>query len=185
MQFNFRHFKIREEQRNRILTTNIHNASKTHEGRNFYSEQSSKVKVDVGTLTFTGEEDLLTERVLDLVSITRFQPGKCLTHNITNFYHATVLPTSSAQSNLRSAASQSPHWSHTMGRPIFTPKAALSPSTITTPSNTPIPQPTPLTIPNGIRIHSAMLPLYTFRTDRQSDRQTDGWARRHGRSQNF
>jgi len=41
------------------------------------------------------------------------------------------------------------------------------------PSNTPIPRPTPLTIPNGIRIHSAVLPQYTFWTDRPTDRHTD------------
>ena len=41
-----------------------------------------------------------------------------------------------------------------------------------TPSNTPIPRPTPLNNPNGIRIHSAILPQYTFRTDRQTDRPT-------------
>ena len=57
-----------------------------------------------------------------------------------------------------------------MGRPKFIPKSAPSPSTITTPSNTAIPRPTPLTIPNGIRIHSAVLPQYTFQTDRQTDR---------------
>ena len=61
-----------------------------------------------------------------------------------------------------------------MGCPKFTPKTVPSPSTITTPFNTPIIQLTPLTIPNGIRIHSAVLPQYTFRqthrrthTDRQ------------------
>ena len=59
----------------------------------------------------------------------------------------------------------------TMGRPQFTPKTASFPSMITTPSNTLIPRPTLLTIPNGIRIHSAVLPQYTFRTD--TDRQTD------------
>jgi len=41
-------------------------------------------------------------------------------------------------------------------------------------SNTPIPRPTPLTTPNGIRINSAVLPQYTFQTDRQTNRQTDG-----------
>jgi len=40
-------------------------------------------------------------------------------------------------------------------------------------SNTPILRPIPLTIPNGIRIHSAVLPQYTFRTDRPTDRHTD------------
>jgi len=38
----------------------------------------------------------------------------------------------------------------------------------------PIPQQTPLTIPNGIRIHSAVFPQYTF----WSDRQTHRWDRR-------
>ena len=60
-----------------------------------------------------------------------------------------------------------------MGRPKFSPKTVPSPSTITTPSNTPIPRPTPLTIPNGSRIQSAILPQYTFRTDRETDRPTD------------
>jgi len=69
----------------------------------------------------------------------------------------------------------------TMGRPKFTPKTAISPSITTTPSNAPIPRPTPLTIPNGIRIHSAILPQYTFRTDRPSDTQTDRWAKRQVR----
>jgi len=41
------------------------------------------------------------------------------------------------------------------------------------PSNTPVPRPTPLTTPNGIRIQSAVLPQYTFRTDRPTDRPTD------------
>jgi len=64
----------------------------------------------------------------------------------------------------------------TMGRPKFTPKTAPSPSTITNPSITPIPWPTPLTTPNGIRIQSAILPQYTLRTDRPTDRQRDGQA---------
>jgi len=51
------------------------------------------------------------------------------------------------------------------------------------PSNTPIPWPTPLTILNGIRIHSAVLPQYTFWTDRpihtqtHTQTQTDRWDR--------
>jgi len=45
-------------------------------------------------------------------------------------------------------------------------------------SNAPIPWPTPLTIPNSIRIQSAVLPQYTFRTDRPTDTQTDRWTRR-------
>jgi len=64
----------------------------------------------------------------------------------------------------------------TMEHSKFTPKTAPSPSTITTPSNTPIRHPTPLTIPNGIRIHSMVLPQYTFQTDRQ--KQTNRWSRR-------
>ena len=39
------------------------------------------------------------------------------------------------------------------------------------PFNTPIPPLTQLTTPNGIRIQSAALPQYTFRSDAQSDRQ--------------
>jgi len=62
----------------------------------------------------------------------------------------------------------------TMGRPNSSPKLPF-PSTISTPSNTPIPRPTSLTTPNGIRINSAVLPQYIFRTDRQrqADRPTD------------
>jgi len=33
---------------------------------------------------------------------------------------------------------------------------------------------TPLTTPNGTRMHSAVLPQYTFHTDRVTDRPTDG-----------
>jgi len=63
----------------------------------------------------------------------------------------------------------------TMGHLKFTPKTATSPSMITTPSYTPIPRLTSLTIPNGIRIQLAVLPQYTFRTDRHrhTDRPTD------------
>jgi len=39
-----------------------------------------------------------------------------------------------------------------------------------TPSSTPIPRPILLITPNGIRIQSAVLPQYTFRSDRQTDR---------------
>jgi len=60
----------------------------------------------------------------------------------------------------------------------FTLKTARSPSTITTPSNTLIPCPTPLTTANGIRIHSAVLPQYTFRTHRHARRLTDGISNR-------
>jgi len=42
------------------------------------------------------------------------------------------------------------------------------------PSNTLIPRPTPLTTPNGIGIQSAVLPQYTFWTDRQTGRQAHG-----------
>jgi len=44
-------------------------------------------------------------------------------------------------------------------------------------SNTPIRRPTSLTTQNGIHIQSAVLPQYTFRTDRQTDTQTDRWDR--------
>ena len=79
--------------------------------------------------------------------------------------------TSPAQSNLGRAASQSPHWlqSDAPNSPQNCPFLSM----ITTPSNTPIPWPTPLSIPNGIRINSAVLPQYTLRTDRQTDRPTD------------
>jgi len=58
----------------------------------------------------------------------------------------------------------------TMERPNFTSKTVPSLSTITTPSNTPIHRPTPLTTPNDIRIQSAVLPQYTLRNDRPTDR---------------
>ena len=79
---------------------------------------------------------------------------------------------SPAQSNLGRTAPQSPHWLQwdTSNSLLKLPP---SHSTITTLSNT-IPQPTPLTILNGIRIHSAVLPQYTLRTDGQTDR----WSRR-------
>jgi len=69
----------------------------------------------------------------------------------------------------------------TMGRHKFTPKTSLwrSPP----PSNTPILRPTPLIIPNGIRIQSAILPQYTFQTDRQTDRPTDRPTDRHTHTQ--
>jgi len=54
--------------------------------------------------------------------------------------------------------------------PQIHPQNCPFPSTITTPSNTPILRPTPLTIPNGIRIQSAVLPQYPFRTHRQTNR---------------
>jgi len=46
------------------------------------------------------------------------------------------------------------------------------------PSNTPIPRLTPLTTPNSIWIQSAILPQYTFQTDRHTDRLTDGISNR-------
>jgi len=60
------------------------------------------------------------------------------------------------------------------GRPQFTPKCAPSLRRSQPSSNAAIPQPTPLTNPNGIRIQSAILPQYTFRADRQTDRPTLG-----------
>ena len=62
----------------------------------------------------------------------------------------------------------------TMGRLKFTPKLPLLLRRSPLPSNTPIPRPTPLNTPNGIRIRSAVLPQYTLRTDRPTDR----WSRR-------
>ena len=53
-------------------------------------------------------------------------------------------------------------------------KTSPSPWGMRTPSNTPIPWPTPLITPNGIQIQSAVLPQYTFQTDWQTDRPTDG-----------
>jgi len=46
-------------------------------------------------------------------------------------------------------------------------------------SNTPIPRSTPLSTPNGIRIQSAVLPRYTFRTDRQADKSYGTMRHRH------
>jgi len=59
----------------------------------------------------------------------------------------------------------------TMGRPKFTPKLLLSLQRSPPASNTPIPRPTPVTTPNGIRIQSAILSQYTFRTNTQTDGQ--------------
>ena len=60
------------------------------------------------------------------------------------------------------------------GTPQMHPKTALSHS------NTSIPRPTPLTAPNGIRIHSAVLPQYTFRThSRHTDTRTVRLDKRH------
>jgi len=74
----------------------------------------------------------------------------------------------SPQSNLRRARCN--------GTPKIHPQNCSSPSTITTPSNTPIPSPTPLTTPNGIRIQSAVLAQYTFRT------HTHRWSRQQVRN---
>ena len=60
------------------------------------------------------------------------------------------------------------------GMPQIHPQNCPFPSTITTLSNTRIPRPTSPTTPNGIQIHSAILPQYIFRTERQTDR----WSRR-------
>jgi len=69
-----------------------------------------------------------------------------------------ILIATSPQSNLRRACRKGP----------ICYKTAPFPSTITTPSNAPIPRPTPLTTPNSIQIHLAILPQYTFRTDRHT-----------------
>jgi len=59
----------------------------------------------------------------------------------------------------------------TVGCPKFTHKNCPFPFYNNHPSNKPIPRPTPLTIANGIRIHLAILPWYTFQT--QTDKHTD------------
>ena len=58
--------------------------------------------------------------------------------------------------------------------PHLPPKLPLPFRRSPPPSNTPISRPTPLTTPNGIQIQSAILPQYTFRTDRPTDQPTDG-----------
>jgi len=63
----------------------------------------------------------------------------------------------------------------TIGCPKCTPKSAHSFQRWPPQSNAPIPRMIPLTIPNGIRIHLAVLPQYTFWTDRHT--QTDRWSR--------
>ena len=76
--------------------------------------------------------------------------------------------------HFRTTTQQRPHWLQ-----WYTPNSPQNsplPSTITThspASNTPIPPPTPLTILNGIWIQSAVLPQYTFWTDRQTHTHTD------------
>jgi len=60
------------------------------------------------------------------------------------------------------------------GKPQIHPQTAPSHRRSPPPSNTLIPRPTPLTVPNGIRIKSAVLPQYTFWTDRPIDRLADG-----------
>jgi len=64
------------------------------------------------------------------------------------------------------------------GTPQIQPQNRPFPSMIITPFTTLIPQPTPLTILNGILIYSAVLPQYTFWTDRHADRPTDGLGNR-------
>ena len=92
---------------------------------------------------------------------------------------ATRLKTSPPQSNLgrarrsRTTTQQSPHWlqwdapNSTQNYPFLFDDR--HPHLI----HRPVPRPTPLTTPNGIRIRSAVLPQYTFRTDRHTDRPTD------------
>jgi len=74
--------------------------------------------------------------------------------------------------HFRRTTQQSPRW--LQWDATTSPQNCPSSSTITTPSNTP----TPLIIHNGIGIHSAVLPQYTLRTDRQTNRPTDRWSRR-------
>ena len=69
--------------------------------------------------------------------------------------------------------------------PNSPPKLPLPLRRSTLPSNTPIPQPTPLSNPNGIQIQSAVLPQYTFQTDRHTDQyvgQATGLFQQHLRS---
>ena len=62
---------------------------------------------------------------------------------------------------------QSSHWLE-CDAPNLSPKLPLPLRRSPPPSNTPIPRLTPLTTPNGIQICSAVLPQYTFRTDRHT-----------------
>jgi len=78
-----------------------------------------------------------------------------------------VFQISHAQSNLGRAASQSPPLV-TVGRLKFTPNCPFFDD-----HHPIIHRLTPLTIANSIRIHSAVLPQYTLRSDRPTDRQTD------------
>jgi len=61
-----------------------------------------------------------------------------------------------------------------MGCPTFISKLPVTFRRSPLPSNTPILQPNALTTPNGIQIQSAVFPQFTHRTDRQTDRPTDG-----------
>jgi len=80
---------------------------------------------------------------------------------------------------------QSPHWLRwEWDAPNSPPKLSLPPSTITTPSNKPIPRPTPRITPNGIRIQLAVLPQYTFWTDRQTDKPYGHYASRRRSGKN-
>jgi len=70
--------------------------------------------------------------------------------------------------HFRTTTQQSPHW--------------LQWDALNSPQKLPLPitRPTALTTTNGIRIHSAVLPQYTFHADRQTDRPTNrhtlSWA---------
>jgi len=91
--------------------------------------------------------------------------------------------TSPPQSNLgiarrsRTSMQQSTHWLQ-WDAPNSPPKLPFPLRRSPPSSNTPIPRPTPLTTPNGIWIHSAVLPQYTFRTHIQTDTQTERWDKR-------
>jgi len=108
----------------------------------------------------------------------------CLQSAVSWPYHCiTVINDNNSQSNLRRARRSC----RTIQRsPIgYSGMPQISPPKLPLtfgdhhPSNTPIIRLTPLTIPNGIRIHSAVLPQYTFRqTHRCTHTQTVRWARR-------
>jgi len=63
-----------------------------------------------------------------------------------------------------------------MRRPTFTPKLPVPFDDHHLHPMHQIPRPIPLTTPNGVRIQSAVLPQYTFRTDIHT--QTDRWDKR-------